>query len=93
MWQSDQQDDKDQYDRHEEIIQQDSTHQSYYCCPDPSCKRTFMRSYNPDRLLTLGNHVYDAEKQSGDDMAFKICFEQTDLSKTSQEKLYDVSRS
>ena len=81
---SDQQDDVDQHDQHEEVMQQDSSDQTNYCCPEPSCKRTSVRSYNLDRHLAISNHVYDDEKHSGLDMATKIYFERSESLKTYQ---------
>ena len=86
-------DQQDDIDQDEEAMPPDTTDQTYYCCPEPSCKRTFVRSHNLDRHLAIGNHVYECDKQSGLDIAAKIYSEQSESLKNYQEKLYDASKS
>ena len=79
------------YEDEETTAEDPESSQTYYCCPDPTCKKHFVKSHNLERQLVLGNHMYDCNKQSGLDMAAKIYSEQSYSLKVYQETLYDTS--
>ncbi|XP_062600965.1 uncharacterized protein LOC134262593 [Saccostrea cucullata] len=60
----------------------------FYCCPDDSCDKVFVKSTNLEKHLTLGNHSYRSNQISGLDSAVEIYASQCESLRDYQNSLF-----